>query len=446
MTTLPQWILPVLLLSLFAAVWAYRWWRTNRSRREKLVLFSVLAAAALVALVSLHPFSTAADCMPMAGLEIHAQVDAHDDGYLLPADSGLSYFRHGVHDLVQGRIAFFEIERASRDVGRYRLASAYHPACIERSLHDRHLAGLPLPAMTCVAVTQHPDPVARYQLEGYPLDQQPPKSIRLRDPSDGRVLARYQRPGRGWEALSWRRNAACSQNMRHRGHPSWNLSSFVFRDARGKTFDARQHHLALKELGAPQLAADVLPPPDWVRRDLAHAGRLAPDHCHLPGWYGNTEVHEITLDKGPLEVTAQLDASGEAAGVVLLDVHVPDKAVVIVARARGPTIWHIHESSRSSVVAVLVQAEHGQAVVGLTRYSRILLSTRLHNPYTNCTATELGEIVSAVSEHYGITQSHSQPKLPGRRVVRYELGEAMPAGGELFHHDRSLSEFELRAE
>jgi uncharacterized membrane protein YidH (DUF202 family) len=183
-----------------------------------------------------------------------------------------------------------------------------------------------------------------------------------------------------------------------------------------------------------------------VRRALAQDDRLAPDRCSLPGWSGDTEIHEIVLDRGPLEVAAKLDARSDAAGVVLLDVHAPDKAVVIVARARGPTIWHIHESSRSSVVAVLVLAEHGQAVVGLTRYSRVLMSTQRHNPYTHCTSAELEAIIAQVTGHYGIAQRHTQPLWPGRATVRYNLGEAMPAGGELFHHDRVLSEFELRTE
>jgi hypothetical protein len=191
-------------------------------------------------------------------------------------------------------------------------------------------------------------------------------------------------------------------------------------------------------------APEVLPPISWVRRRLAEDGVQEQAACALPGWMGATEVHAIELDRGPLEIEARLDAESKRTGMVILDVHAPDQAVVILARAREPTVWHVHESGRSSVVAMLVHGDHGQAVVGLSRYSRILMSTRRHNPYTHCTERELRDIEQQVIRRYGITRTQRQ--IPGEApaTVRYAIGEPMPDGGELFHYDRKLSDFEVR--
>ncbi len=449
MIALPPWVQFTILLCLLAAVmWMARRWISNRTSNASQASVAVLIGLALAAALWIHSFSApVVACAPMDGLSVDARVDAQQDGYLMPVTTGFGYFRHAVHDLVQGRIGYFEIAQASGDVNRYHLASVYSTSCIDRKLHDEHLAELPMPKASCVGVVRLPQSQARYRLDGYDGGQRkPPNNIKLVDRKTSHVLALYHRPLRFANVFPLERNAECKKQRMQPGHPAWNLTSFVFRDQQGRTYDAAQHGLAQRELGATSLAADLLPPPAWVRRQLAHENKLARKDCVLPGWSGDTEVHALALDVGPLEISAKLDAQSDKAGVVLLDVHAPDKAVVILAKARGPTIWHIHESSSSSVVAVLVQAEHGQAVVGLTRYSRILMSTQHHNPHSNCSARELEEIVKSVVARYGITHSQSQADLSAAPVVRYTLGEPMRPGGELFHHDRELADFELRPE
>ncbi|MGH8457842.1 MAG: hypothetical protein ACRESV_00715, partial [Nevskiales bacterium] len=168
--------------------------------------------------------------------------------------------------------------------------------------------------------------------------------------------------------------------------------------------------------------------------------------CSLPGWMGETELHLLELERGPLEIAARLDTESHRAGVVLVDVYAPDKAVVILAHAQGPTVWHVHESGRSSVVAVLVRGQHGQAVVGLSAYTRILMSTQLHNPYTYCTEQELRDIETRLTKQYGITRTQRQNPQQHPPVVRYAIGEPMPDGAQLFHYDRRLADFEVRNE
>jgi hypothetical protein len=448
MIALPPWAFTVLLLGLaVGAAWILRVWLARQPGHARLALLATAVGLAMAITLS-PPFDTSQQaCDPLAGLLVHATADAQEDGYLLPASSGYRYFAQAVYDLVQGRIRFFEIEQSNGQFARYRLASTHSPACIDRDLHDAELSGLPLPMASCVAVSQHPDSVARYLLEGYQEKRQrPPRFVGLRDRSDGRMLAEYRQPRGGWNLWGWQEHADCRAQRQQAGHPLWNLPAFALRDSQGAVFDRRAYQQARDELGSVGVDNEPLPPPAWVLRQLAQTGQLAPEACHLPGWSGPTEVYALSLDQGPLAVPARLDARSNSAGVVLVDVHAPDKAVVIVARARDPTIWHFHESSRSSIVAVLVLAEQGQAVVGLTRHTRVLMSTRLHNPQTNCSAVELGEIVARLTEQHGIAQQHAPPALASEKPVRYALGEPMPIGGELFHHDRRLSEFELRGD
>ncbi len=191
---------------------------------------------------------------------------------------------------------------------------------------------------------------------------------------------------------------------------------------------------------------ELLPPSSQVVRKLAAESLLDRGSCELPGWMGATEVHALDLERGPLEIDARLDAESRKAGVVLVDVYAPDKAVILLAQAQGPTVWHVHESGRSSVIAVLVRGHHGQAVVGLSAFTRILMSTQLHNPYTNCTEQELRDIEDRVTRQYGAARTQQENPRQDPAIVRYSIGEPMPDGSQLFHQHRSMAEFEVRDE
>lgn len=405
-----------------------------------------LAIALLAVLAWRVRFLPPTACDPADGLWLQAQADARDSSYLLPQPGGLGQFRHAVYDLVQGRIRFFEVEISAGHFVSYTLADSHSTSCIERGLYDAYLAGLPMPAGRCVAATEVPLSASRYVLEGFPGRRSLiPRSVGLRDQQTGRLLARFQRPTGIRQALSFLRgDASCHRQMAQPGHPLWNLPAFVLRDRWGAVLKPGDLEKIRQQQDGDALWPELLPPPDWIRRRLAEHGELAPESCWLPGWMGDTEVHVLELERGPLEVDARLDAKSDKAGVVLLDVHAPDGAVVILAQAQGPTIWHVHESGRSSVVAFLVRGHHGQAVLGLGPFTRILMSTQLHNPYTNCTEAELREIEKRVTRQYGITRRQAQASRVTPTVVRYGIGEPMPDGGELFHHTRPLSDFEVR--
>lgn len=379
----------------------------------------------------------------MDGLRVLAQADARETGYLvIPSWTGTAYFRHAVYDLVLGRIRYFEQVEPDGRYGRYRLDDLHSPDCIARRRFDAELSGLPMPAGYCVAKTVVPVADSRYAVEGYPVERdRVPARITVSDRQTGAVLAEYRRPRLAW----LRGKSACLREaLKSPGHPLWNIGSFVFPDGRGEVFGPADLERVRRERTQGTARSDLLPPVAWTVRRLVESGkRLAPG-CALPGWMGETEVHVVELERGPLDVAARLDAESDKAGFVILDVYVPDKAVVILARARGPTVWHIHESSRSSIVAVLVRGYHGQAVVGLTQYSRILMSTQLHNPFTNCTEQALRDIEHRVTRQYGITRTQRQEIGASPAVVRYGLGAEMPDGAELFHYEYALSDFEVR--
>jgi hypothetical protein len=385
-------------------------------------------------------------CKPAYSLQF-VRADAHDNGYLLPP-AGFSHFRRAVYDLVQGRIRFFEMEESTGRFVHYALADVRSAACIERRLFDAHLAGLPMPEGSCISATEVPETTSRYLIEAAAgASNKAPDTIAIRDRQAGKLLAHYRkRDGILRRLVGLFSGAFCDRAESPPQLPLWNITSFVFPDRWGRTLDLTDLGRIGQELDPDAAAPELLPPPLWVQRKLAEEGRLDRTSCTLPGWMGETEVHVLELERGPLEITARLDAESDSAGVVLVDVYAPDKVVVILAHAQGPTVWHVHESPRSNLVAMLVRGHHGQAVVGLTPYTRILMSTQLHNPYTHCTEQELRDIEDRVSQQYGITRTQQQNPRQDPPVVRYTVGEPMPDGAQLFHHDRSLSDFELRDE
>ncbi|HXG28597.1 MAG TPA: hypothetical protein VNJ47_07100 [Nevskiales bacterium] len=357
-------------------------------------------------------------------------LDARSQGYLL-ATSQAGHFRDAIYDLIQGRIRFFELPQADGRFHRYQLEDSRSAACLPRSALAASLDGLPLPAGRCLARRDVPQALSAYRVEEARDGLWRTLQLRARD--SGAVLAVHRAPSRLARLL---RTTDCPSKR-----PLWWLTGFVLPDRWGAVL-TRTGLEAARAAGEP--APALLPAPDTVRWQLALEGEAPPEPCWLPGWAGPTEVHVIELEQGPLPVPARLDAESREAGMVLVDVHVPDAAVVILARAQGPTVWHVHESGRSSVVAMLVRGHHGQAVVGLSRFSRILMATRLHNPQARCSEAELREIEARVIAQYGVARRQRQDSRQQPPVPRYAVGEPMPEGGELFHYDRALSDFEVQ--
>ncbi len=359
-------------------------------------------------------------------------VDTRSQGYLLTT-AKRGHLRDAVYDLIQGRIRYFELPQASGRFQRYQLADSRSAACLPRHDPATPLSGLPLAAGLCLAHLGAPQALSAYRLEEAHGWRWHTLQLRARD--SGEVLAAHRAPSR--LARLMRASSCVTQR------PLWWLTGFVLPDRWGEVLTHADLDAA-RAAGTPEPA--LLPAPDAVRWRLALEGEAPPEPCWLPGWTGPTEVHVIDLKQGPLPLPARLDAESRAAGMVLVDVHAPDKAVVILARAHGPTIWHVHESGRSSVVAMLVRGHHGQAVVGLSRFSRILMATRLHNPQALCSESELREIEDRVIAQYGITRRQQQDPARKPPVARYAIGEPMPDGGERFHDDRALPDFEVRDE
>jgi hypothetical protein len=412
------------------------------------LLSSVLGLGLLFAfglLVTLRSLLPVPACNLSADLHLHSQADARDDGYLLPP-TGIGYFRHAAYDLLQGRIRFFEMEESPGRMIRYALADKHSPSCLEQRLFDQHLAGLPMLAGRCISVTETPLSASRYLVEvDASVLTEKPKSVAIRDRQTGALLAEYHKPAGILPRLgTFISGASCDTVPPHPKLPLWHLTSFVFADRWNGTLGLTDLERIAAELETAAEPPELLPPTGWIQRKFAEEGLLARGACELPGWMGATEVHALDLDRGPLEIDARLDAESRKAGVVLVDVYAPDKAVILMARAHGPTVWHVHESGRSSVVAVLVRGHHGQAVVGLSAFTRILMSTQLHNPYTNCTEQELRDIEDRVIGQYGISRTQQQHARQDPPIVRYSIGEPMPDGAELFHQHRALSDFELQ--
>lgn len=372
----------------------------------------------------------AADCdAPLLTAQARG-ADARQQGYLLAtAQSG--HVRDAIYDLVQGRIRYFELPQAAGRFHRYQLADARSAACLPRSDLAASLSGLPLSAGLCLARIDAPQALSAYRVEETRDWRWRRLQLRVRD--SGVVLAVHRAPSRLAGLL---RGAACPSRR-----PLWWLTGFVLPDRWGSVL-TRAELDGARATG--EAAPELLPATDTVRWRLALEGEVPPEPCWLPGWTGPTEVHVIELERGPLPITARLDAESRTAGMVLVDVHAPGKAVVILARAQGPTVWHVHESGRSSVVAMLVRGHHGQAVVGLSRFSRILMATQLHNPQALCSEAELREIEDRVIAQYGVARRQQQDPAQQPSVVRYAVGEPMPDGGELFHDDRVLPDFEVR--
>jgi hypothetical protein len=377
-----------------------------------------------------HARRPAPPCDPPVVTAQARGIDARSQGYLL-ATTQAGHFRDAVYDLIQGRIRYFERPQAAGRFHRYQLADSRSAACLSRSELATSLFGLPLPAGRCLARSDAPQALSAYRVEETREGLWRRLQLRARD--SGEVLAAHRVPSRLARLL---RSAACPPQR-----PLWWLTGFVLPDRWGGVL-TRAELEAARAAGAP--APELLPAPDTVRWQLALEGEAPPEPCWLPGWTGPTEVHLIELEHGPLPITARLDAESREAGMVLVDVHVPDKAVVILAHAQGPTVWHVHESGRSSVVAMLVRGHHGQAVVGLSRFSRILMSTQRHNPQARCSEPELREIEEQVIAQYGVARRQRQAPAQQPPVPRYAVGEPMPEGGELFHYDRPLSDFEVR--
>ena len=289
-----------------------------------------------------------------------------------------------------------------------------------------------MPAGHCVRAVSVTEPKSRYRVEIEAASGGGLEWSSIMDQKDGSTLAEYRRASVVPSALL---GLACPRISPGFHGKLSTISGFVFKDRWGGV-------LRGADLGAAPDATE-LPPAADVRARLAQEGRLDRRECHLPGWMGETAVHEVELPGGPLKVGARLDALSTTAGVVLLDVHTPDKAAVIIAKARHPTIWHVHESGASNIVAFIVRGDSGQAVLGLTPYSRILMSTREHNPQTNCSAAELKRIEHEVTARHGRPHQHRQETHDGKPAVRYSIGEPMKDGSLQFHYASELSDYEV---
>lgn len=399
--------------------------------------------ALLLAGAPLH--AATEDCHPLDGLEVLATADARDTGYRLSTTGGhTGYFRQALYDLILGRIRFFEVGQPDGRHRRYQLASHHDARCLAPAALDNQMDDLPMPARQCVARSVVDAPGSRYAVEGYPDSRdQGPAEVTIRDLQTGSLLATYRRPASLW--LSGK-STCQEQAMAQPGHPVWGLTGLVFKDRRDGLFTSTDLSQFWSEAQRNGNTAALMPPRWWARRQLAEAGVPVQAECGLPGWMGDTEIHVIEPSGATVAVPARLDANSESADFVILDVHVPDKSLVLLLRATRPTIWHVHESSRSAVVALLVSGDHGQAVEGLTRHSRILMSTRQYNPFTNCTARELGDIEGRITRQYGVTRTLRQASNEPLPVATYVIGDEMPDGAELFSIDYPREAFELRDE
>lgn len=425
---------------LISSLAAGGWWL--RSRNLASLLLALVLLSGVIACGGLGVATHVAPerfCDATPGLQLYAEADARSDGYALPLPGGERYFRQAVYDLIQGRVAFFEMEETSGAWQRYEFGSHRSAQCIARKRVDELLADLPLPPDQCVQARAVDTPTSRYVIDLQPAIVEGARELVLRERESAIVLAAYRQPQVLPPVVA---DLACPSHVRDQTAVSiGSLSALALADRWGE-------RLTLAELDDKPARVDgdseMRPPITELRWRLAADGRLDPRKCYLPGWMGKTEVHVLELKRGPLDMSARLDALSSTAGVVLVDVHAPDRAVIILATAEEPTIWHIHESGRTNIVGVLVRGQHGQAVLGVTPLTPILMSTDLHNPYTNCSADELEDIKQGVIAHYGIkSRQRDEPRL-GKPPVRYSLGEPMPEGGQLFHNSFALEDFELR--
>lgn len=104
----------------------------------------------------------------------------------------------------------------------------------------------------------------------------------------------------------------------------------------------------------------------------------------------------------------QIDQSAADAGQVDVVVNVPDKPVILLLSAYGPTIWNVHWTPGTQIVGVFATGYHRQAVAGLPPDVPRLISTRDNkHPCGSLTfsverATELGRVNPAARLLFGV--------------------------------------------
>lgn len=442
-------LLCALLALLLAAVWSLA---ARRSLANLVRMTALLALFLVVSWPELGGRLAYRWKCRSAGLQLAAPIDARDSGYLLAGayawPGGFSYFRHGVLDLVLGRVRFFEAEESPGRYTRYLIGDAQRSDCIERALYEEKLADIALPAGHCLVAQRAPVPQSRFELTGYAATEVPGEvSVRERAlGADAEPAARF----RWHRPPAWLGQAphdrACPVDVEATPwHALWNLSSFVFVDAEGRVL--REPDLEDLKRAQPAAATaapqyHLIPPAGAAREWLASEG-LLPAECRLPLLPPDVQLYGVRARAGGQLVKARLDTASESAAFVILDVNLPGEGVAVVAEAGDPTVWHVHTGPRTNLLAFIVRGHDGQAVEGLRAGTRLLLSTRRHNPQTNCSATELERIARQLRDAHALRPAEPVAPVPGE-VVQYRIGEPMKDGQQGFHDLLPRSSFEVR--
>ncbi|HUP92679.1 MAG TPA: hypothetical protein VM074_10565 [Solimonas sp.] len=449
-------ILLVALLLLAMASCAALLRRPSRRRLGTLALATVLfGAASWPELGGRLLFR--ARCSLHAGLALPMPLDARDSGYLLPSPQPpwgrFDYFRHGVLDLLQGRVRFFEVEESSGRYIRYALAGVHSPRCIAPQLAQERLRGLDLPRGRCLTAREAPTPASRYELLGYAgPPRRLPREVSIRERRPG------AEPGPALAAFRWFRHVApfageetCPVDAAHNAwHPLWNLTSFALMDEHGAVvreadLPALAREQAAAGADAPAPEQQLIPGEAAWQAELTGQG-LLPERCDPPLLPDDTRVVSVSARHGGAQIEVRLDPDADHADFVILDVNLIGSPVAVIADAELPTLWHVHVGRDSQLVAFVVRGRGGQGVEGLDAAVALRMSTERYNPRSQCSAAELAAIAQELSRRYPAQPADLVEPLSADRSLHFGIGETMRDGQQLFTYEVPRAEFELEAE
>jgi len=371
--------------------------------------FALIAILLLTWPLGLGRLTAKVVCRPSAiGLKVFRQVDAQSTGYYLAGvtleDSkhtgGYGYTRQAAWDLLNGRIAFFEMDAGTPGrFHRFSFAPDSSANCVTNT--GSAFAGLTPPLGQCLARVEDSSLRSLYQLDGFETGggfRRRTAELRVRSTRElvaTFVIHRvpYMRLGsiHGGDTSTdlvcpkVEYNPAMGDELLYFS-PEHALTAFAMRDRNDKVTDLA----AL--LRGEKSEFHALP----TRAAEAQFGS-----CSLPALPVNTELHRFWREKPALRQKRSLYEPDLDREVLEIQVDRPGVPVVLLLQSRAAIRWKIIETKGTRIAAVLVSSESGAINIDRQVAEYYEVPMLVHSPVTggptNCNREMFARAIDALA-------------------------------------------------